>query len=266
MKTTIRKIYAIVIAAAICTSLAACSQKETGNDIGDNSGNASNSPLVNTVGDDGQGDEGDTEEVGDGQESEEDEGAAKDDDVTTSDEESPDSEEEPETDPEGEGKDDEDEDDDEDGQLPEKEEETETSVITPETEQQPVDTEKGDAIAKTAESTVGYDFLFGGESPEEGGFDNSGVIYYALTQNGIHCPRLLRDIREIGTKVSYDELKRGDLVFFMMDDGSDAVFGGVYVGEGKAVMSFSEGIPVKIVDVSVSYYRNIFIKGVRVTG
>ena len=238
MKTTITKIFAIILAAAMCASFAGCGQSEAQNDISDKGGNA----AENNGG-------SDTPEDDEGQGSEENDGAEDNEEDTA----------EPETDADDEAEGEEEDD------ITEKDKETETAVIPAEEEQTAV-TDKGDAIAKTAETTVGYDFLFGGESPEEGGFDNSGVMYYALTENGISCPRMLKDIIEIGVSVEYDELRRGDLVFFKMDDGSDIVFGGVYVGEGKAVMSFSEGIPVKIVDVTTNYYRSTFVKGVRVTG
>lgn len=277
MKTTITKIFAIILAAVMCASFAACKQSEPENDTNDNkSDGASNSPLVNVAEDDKQGDDGSAAE-NDGDETEDDADSPEEDmtagEESTTPEESTAPEEDaeegtaPEEDAE-EGNDPEEDagsntEDGEDTDIPEKEDDTETAVITTENEQQPPSSDKGEAVAQTAESTVGYDFLFGGDSPEEGGFDNSGVIYYAFTQNGISCPRALSEIFKAGAEVGYDELGRGDAVFFRLDDGSDTVFGGIYVGDGKAVMSFSEGIPVHIVDVATDYYKATFVKGVR---
>ena len=241
MKTSTVKIIALLLAAAMCASFAGCSQADQPEDAdGSSSGSQSAEDKEESGAPEGDGNGG--EENG-GTDTSEDSSSA---------EEST----EPEKEPESEG---------EDG-MPDKEMETETSVITTEEEQQPGASDKGDAIAKTAESVVGYEFLMGGDSPEEGGFDNPGLVYYAVTANGISCPRITREIMNTGSEVSYDELRRGDVVIFKMDDGSEIVFCGVYVGEGKAVMSFSEGIPVKIVDVSTNYYRSTFVKGVRVTG
>ena len=249
MKTTVIKIFALILAAAMCASFAGCSKSEPEKESGDNAG-ISNSPMVNVAGDEGGADKSDTEQnegtAGSDENAEEStapEGdAAETEEGTDPDEENAVGEEE--------------------ADVPEKNTETETAVIT--TEQQPVPSDNGEAIAQTALSAVGYDFLFGGESPEEGGFDNSGLIYYALTQNGISCPRTTNEIIGIGTEIGYDELSSGDIVFFKMNDGSDIVFGGVYIGEGQAVMSLSEDIPVKIVDVATNYYKGVFLCGIRV--
>ena len=254
MKTTVIKIFAFILAAAMCASFAGCSKSEPEKESGDNAG-ISNSPMVNVA--DGD-DEGGAGESDDGQDigttgSEEDTENAEESTAPEGDsaetEESAAPEEETSA---GE----------EDGDAPENNGETETAVIT--TEQQPVPSDKGEAIAQTALSAVGYDFLFGGESPEEGGFDNSGLIYYALTQNGISCPRTTNEMLGIGTEIGYDELSSGDPVFFKMNDGSDIVFGGIYIGDGQAVMSLSEDIPVKIVDVATNYYKDVFLCGIRV--
>lgn len=271
MKTTITKIFAVILAAVMCASLAACNRNAPKNDIEDNknSNSASNNQLVNVVDDDKQ--EGEDESEGESEDEGEGEGESADDGDTT------------ENDGEETGEDtaspEEDATTNEESTLPEEETEednkteesdtnenggeSETVVITTGEEQQPAPAGKGEAVAQTAESAVGYDFLFGGDSPEDGGFDNSGLIYYAFTENGINCPRQLSEIIKIGTEVGYDDLSKGDAVFFKMTDGSDVIFGGVYVGDGKAVMSFSEGIPVKTVDITTEHYKNMFVKGVR---
>lgn len=258
MKTTITKKFAIALAAVMCASLAACKQSENGNDNGGGSGSISNSPLINNA-DEDKGEEPEdsgTESSEEEQEPESEGTDAEVEDVTTTEEtpvESTLPEEEPEEDTESEN----------DTENAEKDSETETTVITTTEAQQAAPSDKGEAVAKTAESAIGYDYLYGGESPEEGGFDNSGLIYYAFTQNGISCPRTISEIMKIGSEIGYGELSKGDAVFFKMDDGSDIVFGGVYAGDGKAVMSFSEGIPVKLVDITTNYYRSTFVCGIR---
>lgn len=250
MKTTITKIFAVVLAAVVCASFAACSQSETESDP-NNSDSISDSQTVNAADGDEQEDDDAADDSG-ADEDEVDDVTAPEEDVTEPEEDvtAPEEDAAPEDETEGE----------DDSEIPETDGKTETAVITPAEEQT---SDKGKAVAETAMSEVGSDFLFGGDSPEDGGFDNSGVIYYALTKNGISCPRQLADIMEIGVRVDYDELSMGDLAFFTLDEGSDIVFGGVYVGEGKAVISFSEGIPVKLVDITTVYYRSNFVYGVR---
>ena len=71
----------------------------------------------------------------------------------------------------------------------------------------PAPSEKGDAIAKSAYDMLGKPFTEGGYSAETG-FDNSGLIYYALTSNGVDCPRGLTAQKEMGTEIALKNLKR----------------------------------------------------------
>lgn len=124
------------------------------------------------------------------------------------------------------------------------------------------ETGKGEAIAKLAAAQEGVMYKYACAAPDKG-FDNSGLMYYALTENGISCPRLTCDIAQLGSKIKYDQLQVGDLAFFEYDDdGSVIIYGGVYLGEGKMVVSMSEGIPVKVVDITTQYYRSNFAWGV----
>lgn len=124
------------------------------------------------------------------------------------------------------------------------------------------ETGKGEAVAKLAADQVGVMYQFACASPDKG-FDNSGLMYYALTENGITCPRFTRDIAQLGSKIKYDQLQAGDLAFFEYDDdGSVIIYGGVYLGDGEMAVSMSEGIPVKVVDITTQYYRSNFAWGV----
>ncbi len=122
--------------------------------------------------------------------------------------------------------------------------------------------EKAEAIAKLAEAQVGVMFKLGGSTPD--GFDNSGLVYYALIQNGIKCPRYVRDMAEMGNKIGYDKLKRGDLAFFNMDDNEKTLFVGIYLGNGKLVLSTTDDQPVKIADMTSNWYKKAFAYGISV--
>ena len=97
----------------------------------------------------------------------------------------------------------------------------------------PAPSEKGDAIAKSAYDMLGKPFTEGGYSAETG-FDNSGLIYYALTSNGVDCPRGLTAQKEMGTEIALEKLEKGDIVF--IKDG-DSFFGGIYTGDDTIVFS-----------------------------
>lgn len=120
--------------------------------------------------------------------------------------------------------------------------------------------EKGDAIAKTAYDMLGKPFTDGGYEPETG-FDNSGLIYYALTSAGVECPRGLTAQKDMGKEVSLSELQKGDIVF--IKDG-ESFFAGIYTGDSTIVFSPFPGQKVRTADLRSIYYIDNFLKAVRV--
>lgn len=116
-------------------------------------------------------------------------------------------------------------------------------------------------IVATAEALVGIDYVSGMASPEQG-FDNSGLIYYVLRENGfINCPRGTAAQKEMGTSIGLDEIREGDLLFFADKDGEtgEAIeFGGIYIGNGKLIYSPYPGEKVKFADINSTYWQNSF--------
>ncbi len=124
----------------------------------------------------------------------------------------------------------------------------------------PAPSEKGDAIAKSAYDMLGKPFTEGGYSAETG-FDNSGLIYYALTSNGVDCPRGLTAQKEMGTEIALEKLEKGDIVF--IKDG-DSFFGDIYTGDDTIVFSPYPGQKVRTASMKSVYYTDNFLKAVRV--
>ena len=124
----------------------------------------------------------------------------------------------------------------------------------------PAPSEKGDAIAKSAYDMLGKPFTEGGYSAETG-FDNSGLIYYALTSNGVDCPRGLTAQKEMGTEIALEKLEKGYIVF--IKDG-DSFFGGIYTGDDTIVFSPYPGQKVRTASMKSVYYTDNFLKAVRV--
>lgn len=116
-------------------------------------------------------------------------------------------------------------------------------------------------IVATAEALVGIDYASGMASPEQG-FDNSGLIYYVLRENGfINCPRGTAAQKEMGTSIGLDEIREGDLLFFADKDsetGEAIEFGGIYIGNGKLIYSPYPGEKVKFADINSAYWQNSF--------
>ena len=121
--------------------------------------------------------------------------------------------------------------------------------------------EEAMGIVAMANSLIGVPFLENGSDPD--GFDNSGFIYYVLRENGyITCPRGTEAQSGMGTRIDYDSVKEGDLVFFGNEGNSEANFGGIYVGGGKMIACLMPGTLVREVDITTDYYRGNFFCGV----
>ncbi|HHV50555.1 MAG TPA: SH3 domain-containing protein [Clostridiales bacterium] len=132
------------------------------------------------------------------------------------------------------------------------------SVDMPKQEQpKPVDTrqQKIDKVISTARSLIGTPYVYGGESPEEGGFDCSGLTQYVFKQVGYNLNRVSYDQAKQGVSVSKDNLQPGDLVFFSFNQNNKIDHVGIYTGNGKMIHSPSSGSTVKEVNINVTYWQ-----------
>jgi cell wall-associated NlpC family hydrolase len=107
---------------------------------------------------------------------------------------------------------------------------------------------------------IGVDYHYGGTTTN--GFDCSGFTQYVFNQLGIDLLRSSRDQATQGKKVSKDDLRPGDLVFFKTN-GKTISHVGIYVGDGSfAHASVRKGITIS--NMSDKSYRNIFVTARRV--
>jgi probable lipoprotein NlpC len=67
-------------------------------------------------------------------------------------------------------------------------------------------------VISTAKSYQGTPYKFGGTT--RAGMDCSALVYHAYAAAGINLPRTSNDQSQLGTKVSYKNIKTGDLLFF----------------------------------------------------
>lgn len=86
---------------------------------------------------------------------------------------------------------------------------------------------------------IGVPYVWGGTTPK--GFDCSGLMQYAFGKAGVHIPRVARDQQKVSTKISFEDLKPGDLVFW----NSPATHVAIYIGEGKIIESPRTGLNVR---------------------
>ncbi|MEV4834008.1 C40 family peptidase [Nonomuraea sp. NPDC049486] len=102
---------------------------------------------------------------------------------------------------------------------------------------QKVKAHKAVAVAK---KQIGDPYRYGATGPHA--FDCSGLVQFAWRKAGVKIPRVTNSqFAGIRKKVSYKNLKPGDLMFFR---GLGHV--GMYIGKGKMVHSPSSGKTVRV--------------------
>jgi len=104
---------------------------------------------------------------------------------------------------------------------------------------------------------LGKPYVWAEEGPDA--FDCSGLVYYCYaSMNMQEIPRVARRQAKVGEKVSVNDLKYGDLIFF---DTTPRKTGqithvGIYIGDGKFEHAANEKEGVKITSLSKPYYRS----------
>ena len=100
----------------------------------------------------------------------------------------------------------------------------------------------------------GWAYVWGGTSPSSGGFDCSGLTWFAYRQAGKPIPRDLWGQLNTGSKVSRANLQYGDLVFFQNTYTAGLSHVGIYIGGGSFVHASSERTGVIVSSLGDSYW------------
>jgi cell wall-associated NlpC family hydrolase len=106
----------------------------------------------------------------------------------------------------------------------------------------------GERAAAIAVRAVGVPYRWGGASPA-GGFDCSGLVYWAYGRLGIELPHSSYALYDQGRRVARSRMKAGDLLFF---SGLGHV--GIYIGRGRMVHAPHSGTRVQVVRLGGSPY------------
>ncbi|MDY3002350.1 MAG: SH3 domain-containing C40 family peptidase [Romboutsia timonensis] len=116
-------------------------------------------------------------------------------------------------------------------------------------------------IISVANSQIGKPYKWGTIGPNS--FDCSGFTSYIYKNGaGISLPRTSVSQSKVGTKISRNQLKSGDLVFFNTS-GKGISHVGVYIGDSKFIhASTSKG--VRIDSLNSSYYKSKFVSASRI--
>jgi cell wall-associated NlpC family hydrolase len=119
-------------------------------------------------------------------------------------------------------------------------------------------------VVSTAKSLLGTPYVWGGESPSEGGFDCSGFTQYVYKSAGYSLNRISADQANQGVYVSRTNLQPGDLLFFSLAGDGRISHVGIYIGGGRMIHSPKTGDVVKSTDITTSYWQSRFITSRRI--
>lgn len=110
------------------------------------------------------------------------------------------------------------------------------------------------SILKEAQRYGGVPYVWGGTSPR--GFDCSGFIHYVYKQKGINIPRETVSLYNGARKVSAEQAKPGDIVFFHRTYNTSKPIShvGIYIGNGKMIHASTRG--VREADLNSRYWRS----------
>ena len=116
----------------------------------------------------------------------------------------------------------------------------------------------GKRAATIALKAVGVPYRWGGSSPA-GGFDCSGLVYWAYGKLGVELPHSSYALYDLGRRVGHSRLRAGDLLFFY---GLGHV--GMYIGHGRMVHAPSSGRLVEVVKLRGSSYGSRLVGARRI--
>lgn len=90
---------------------------------------------------------------------------------------------------------------------------------------------------------------------DNGRFDCSGFVHWAFAQAGYNVASTTDGLRSSGTRVSVQNMQRGDIVFFDTYKKDGHV--GIYIGNGKFIGSqSSKGVTIE--DMTSGYWKTVF--------
>jgi peptidoglycan DL-endopeptidase LytF len=119
----------------------------------------------------------------------------------------------------------------------------------------------GWSIVSVASRYLGVPYVWGGVSP--GGFDCSGLVWYAYQRAGSPIPRDMWGQYQSGTHISRANLQPGDIVFFAGTYGPGLSHDGIYIGGGRFINAADYGVGVIVSSLSNAYYANHYFGATR---
>jgi len=121
------------------------------------------------------------------------------------------------------------------------------------------------SVVMLARTQIGRPYVWGGASPVTS-FDCSGLVQWAFGQLGARLPRTAQQQYDATRRVSRNDLRPGDLVFFERTYPSHerTTHVGIYVGNGRMINAPTTGDVIREMDVFSGYWGPRFAGGGRV--
>ncbi len=110
-------------------------------------------------------------------------------------------------------------------------------------------------VIANAESQLGVPYVWGGTTPGVG-FDCSGLLQWAFREAGVSIPRVTHDQWNAGERVDFDDIERGDLLFWRSDPTAPDYIShvAIYLGEGMMLEAPRTGLNVHVTPVRTRNY------------
>jgi probable lipoprotein NlpC len=102
------------------------------------------------------------------------------------------------------------------------------------------------SLIYAAEKYLGTPYCYGGE--DAGGVDCSGLVVVSFRDSlNLTVPRSAKGLYDWAEKISTQDLKPGDLVFFVTGTTSAVTHTGIFIGNGRFIHSASEGVKTGVI-------------------
>ena len=123
-----------------------------------------------------------------------------------------------------------------------------------------VSNDKGQQIAKLAQTMLGSPYKYGGNTPN--GFDCSGLVFYTHGKLGIHTPRTSLKQFKTAKIITSKQLRSGDLVFFKLNKYNVSHVG-IYIGQGRFIHAPKSGKRVSVNYLHDEFWQPKFVSAGR---
>jgi len=120
-------------------------------------------------------------------------------------------------------------------------------------------------IENRAKSFLGIPYVWGATGPSK--FDCSGFTQWVYRDAGINIPRVSRDQARVGQFITYNQLQKGDMIFFDTHKKRTGKVShvGIYLGSGNFIHASSAGKSVVVYNFNQKpFYKKRFLWGRRV--